>query len=161
MRFVACPAHFFFFHYILITHKGHVRPRKEYVSHVGGARLILPFWIKWSLMGLLVPLTPLFQPFITLFNDCSSELVNSMPVPLLRPRCKRLSTLTHSYFTQTPYARMNQDFCSFIPIAGQLGNHLSMSVFPLFQHFLRGVSGHFSLWIWPMLLDFSPFFKQC
>ncbi len=36
----------------------------------------------------------------------------------------------NTYFIQTPYARVNQDFCSFIPFTGRLCNRLPRSVFP-------------------------------
>ena len=40
--------------------------------------------------------------------DYSSELANSMPLPLPRPRCTRLSTSSHPYFIHFSNARLKQ-----------------------------------------------------
>merc|ERR1712035_290670 len=77
----------------------------------------------------------------------SSELANCMPPPLPRPRCTRLSTLSHPNAVQTPNARVNQYLHSFIPSSGKLWNSLPLSVFPPsydLNSFKREVSRHLS-----------------
>merc|ERR1712035_79188 len=81
------------------------------------------------------PLTDCLQPLLFRRNvanlsifyryfhaNCSSELANCMPPPLMRPRCTRLSTLSHPYTVQTPYTRVDQYLHSFIPFTGKLWN---------------------------------------
>ena len=62
--------------------------------------------------------------------DCSSELVNCMPLPLQRHRCTRLSTFSHTYSVHLSNATVDQYFHSFIPYTGKLWNSLPLSVFP-------------------------------
>ena len=78
-------------------------------------------------------------------TDCSSELANSMPLPLPRPRCTRLS-ISHPYSVHFSNAKFNQYFHSFIPYTGKLWNSLPLSVFPSsydLNSFKRGGSRHF------------------
>ena len=78
--------------------------------------------------------------------DCSSELANRMPLPLLRPRCTRFST-SHPYSVHLSNARVNQYLHFFIPYTGKLWNSLPLSVFPPaydLNSLKRGVSRHLS-----------------
>ena len=52
--------------------------------------------------------------------DCSSELTNCMPPPLLRPRCTRFSTSSHPYSIYLSNAGINQYLHSFIVNSGTL-----------------------------------------
>ena len=78
----------------------------------------------------------LFYRFV--HADCSSQLANCMPPPLLRPRCTTLSTSSHPYSVHLSNA-------SFIPYTGKLWNFLPLPVFPPvydLNSFKRGVSRH-------------------
>lgn len=66
--------------------------------------------------------------------DCSSEVTNWMPAPLLWPHYTRLFTEAHPYNVKIPYTRMNQHPQSFILHAGKHWNNLLPSVFTSSQN---------------------------
>ena len=147
---------------LLSLYRGLIRPCMEYASHVwgGSTHTALLNRVESKAFRLISspPLTNCLQSlkfrrnvaslaiFYRYFHGyCSSELANCMPPPLLRPRCTRLSTYSHPYSVQLPYARVNQYLHSFIPSTGKLWNSLPDSVFPPsydLDFFKRGVSGH-------------------
>merc|ERR1711980_11675 len=149
---------------MLVMYRGLVRPCMEYASHVwgGSTHTALLDRVESKALRLInsPPLTSCVLPLKLRRNvaslsisyryfhaNCSSELANCMPPPLPRPRCTRLSTLSHSYAVQTPNARVNQYLHSFIPSTGKLWNSLPWSVFPPsydLNAFKRGVSRHLS-----------------
>jgi len=149
---------------MLAMYRGLVRPCMEYASHVwgGSTHTALLDRVESKAFRLInsPPLTNCVLPlklrrnvaslsiFYRYFHaNCSSELANCMPPPLPRPRCTRLSTLSHPYAVQTPNARVNQYLHSFIPSTGKLWNSLPWSVFPPsydLNAFKRGVSRHLS-----------------
>ncbi|MPC27386.1 hypothetical protein E2C01_020556 [Portunus trituberculatus] len=80
--------------------------------------------------------------------NCSTDRANCILPLLLRLRCTRLSSSSHSYSVQLTNARVNQHSHSFIPFSGKLWNSLPTSVFLSsydFTSFKREVSRHFSL----------------
>ncbi len=146
------------------------------ITHLG-ALPIPNYWTEWSLklfalLTLLLLLTVFFDLnlaalllFLSIFYRyfhayCSSELADSMPPPLARPRRTPLSTFAHPYSFQTPYARVNQYLHSFIPFTGQLWNRLPVSVFPPsydLQYFKREVSRQLASSSWLRFLIFLLF----
>merc|ERR1712035_111623 len=136
---------------LLTVYKGLVRPCMEYASHVWGGftHTVLLDRVESKAFRLInsPPLTDCLQPLLFRRNvaslsifyryfhaNCSSELANCMPPPLMRPRCTRLSTFSHPNTVQTPYARVDQYLHSFIPFTGKLWNTLPSSVFPPFYN---------------------------
>ena len=138
---------FFSPHQLLALYRGLVRPCLEYACHVWGGsthtQLLRRVESKAFRLINSPPLTDSLQPlnlrrdvaslaiFYRFFNaNCSSELADCMPPPLMRPRCTRLSTSSHPYSVQIPYARVNQYLQSFFISTGKLWNSLPLSVFP-------------------------------
>ena len=155
---------FFTPHQLLALYRGLVRPCVEYASHVWGGsthtQLLNRVESKAFRLVDFPPLTDCLQPlasrrdvaslaiFYRFFHaNCSSELANCMPPLLMRPRCTRLSTYSHPYSVQIPYARVNQYLHSFFVSTGKLWNSLPASVFPPsydLNFFKREVSRHLS-----------------
>ena len=87
--------------------------------------------------------------------DCSFELTNCMPSPLLRPCCTRLSISSHLYSVHFSNAKDNQYLHYFIPYTSKLWNSLPLSVFPpayVLNSFKRGVSRKLDLHPQPLFL---------
>ena len=147
---------------LLALYRGLIRPCMEYACHVWGGsthsallnrveskafRLINSPPLTDSLDTLLhrrnVASLSIFYRYF--HGNCSHDLANCMPPPLLRPRCTRLSTLSHPYSVQLSNARVNQYSHSFIPFTGKLWNSLPFAVFPSsydLNSFKREVSRH-------------------
>ena len=150
---------------LLALYRGLIRPCMEYASHVWGGSTHTQFLNRVESKAFRLinssPLTDCLQPLslrrdvasLAIFyryfhSNCSSELANCMPPPLLRPRCTRLSTLSHPYTVQTPFARVNQYLHSFFVSTGKLWNSLPLSVFPPsydLNYFKKEVSRHLHL----------------
>ncbi len=137
----------FFLTQLLTIYKGLVCPRMEYACHLCGGltHAALLDRVESNAIHLISspPLTNCLPSlklrhsvaslaiFYLYFQaNCSYNLVNFMPPPLQRPRCIRLPTLAHSYNVQSPYAKVNQYFHSFISSTGKLWNSLPLSAFP-------------------------------
>ena len=117
--------------HLLTLYRGLIRPCMEYGSHVWGSstHTVLLSRVESKAFRLInsPPLTGCLDSlghrrnvaslslFYCFFHaDCSSELTNSMPPSLARPRCTRLST-SHPYSVHLSNARVNQYLHSFIP----------------------------------------------
>merc|ERR1712035_254448 len=112
---------------LLTVYKGLVRPCMECASHVwgGSTHTVLLDRVESKAFRLInsPPLTDCLQPLLFRRNvaslsifyryfhaNCSSELANCMPPPLMRPRCTRLSTLSHPYTVQTHLKALTLEF---------------------------------------------------
>ena len=156
---------FFAPHQLLALYKGLIRPCVEYASHVWGAsthtQLLSRVESKAFRLIASPPLTDCLESLSLRRNvaslaifyryyhaNCSSELANCMPPPLMRPRCTRLSTHSHPFSVHPPFARVNQYLHSFFVSTGELWNSLPLSVFPAtfdLTRFKREVTRHLFL----------------
>ena len=141
-----------------------VRPCMEYGSYVWGSstHTVLLDRVESKAFRLInsLPLTDCLDnlshrrnvAFLSIFYsyfhaDCSSEIANRMPPPLLRPRCTRLSNFSHSYSVHLSIARVNLYLHYFMLSTGKLWNSFSWSVFPTAHNlnsFIKRVLRHFS-----------------
>ncbi len=128
----------------------------EYASHVWGGSTLTGLLDSMKSKTLRFLLTAFYLKFcrhvasLSIFcryfhADCSFVFANCMPLPLPRLHYTRLSTHAHPYTIQTPYARANQHFHSYIPFTGKLWNSPPSSVFPLaydLTSFKKSISRH-------------------
>src|SRR5256885_15940198 len=78
-------------------------------------------------------------------NYCSSELFESMPPLMRRPRPTRHSTYSHPYSVQLPFHRLSLCQSMFMHRTGEAWNLLPTTIFPSFfnlQTFKECVSAH-------------------
>ena len=132
--------------HLLTLYRGLIRPCMEYASHVWGGSIhtALLNRVKSKAFRLIKssPLIDCLQPlshrrsvaslaiFYCYFHaNCSSDLANCMPLLVLRPRCTRLASSSHSYSIHLSNARVNHSQ-SFFPFSGKLWNSLPASLFP-------------------------------